>query len=109
MINFSNTFRNGRVFVSCSENVDEEKQLDTLVKDVNTICGMTKNTGLWIVVEFKVNLKKVVVMSLKERVDINENDISVLKAELKTLATLRTEVIKHLQRRLQCLGLEKFL
>lgn len=103
MINFSHIFSCGTVFVSCAENIEEEKQLNTLVHEVLAICKMTKSTGLWIVAEFHVGLIKVVAMSLKEKVELHEHDIPTLQAEVQAVIALRMEVIKHLQRRLQCL------
>jgi len=82
MIRFSHVLSSGVVFVRCPENVEEEKQLNTLVHEVNMICGMTKNTGLWIVAEFQVDFKKILVTSLKEKVEINSADIAVLQIEV---------------------------
>lgn len=87
MIRFSHTFSRGTVFVRCPENVEEEKQLNTLVQEVDMICRMTKNTGLWIVAEFQTGLKKAVVTSLKEKIEINSDEI----------LTLQTEVLKYSQ------------
>lgn len=82
MIRFSHTLSRGVVFVRYPENVEEEKQLNTLVHEVQMICEMTKKTGLWIVAEFQVGLKKAVVTSLKEKVEINSDDIRTLQAEV---------------------------
>lgn len=80
MITISHVFSKGRVFVSYPETIEEEKQLQTLVQEVTMICKMTKNTGLWIVTEFEVDSKKAVAMSLKEKVEITDTDISLLHA-----------------------------
>lgn len=82
MIRFSHTFNKGRVFVKCSENAEEEKELNTLAQEVNMICGMTKKTHLWIVAEFQVGLRKVVVTSLEEKVAVNDNDLVTLGSKV---------------------------
>ena len=82
MIRFRHSFNKGVVFVRCPENAEEEKQLNTLVQEVNMICGMTKKTHLWIVAEFRVGSQKVVATSLEEKVEIDSSDIATLQAEV---------------------------
>lgn len=82
MIRFSRLFDKGQVFVRCSENEDEQRELDTLVREVTSICNTTKRTGLWIVADFEVDLKKVVVTSLEKKIEITNEDILILRAEL---------------------------
>ncbi|MCR4263967.1 MAG: hypothetical protein NUV98_04595 [Candidatus Roizmanbacteria bacterium] len=82
MIRFSRLFDKGQVFVRCSENEDEQRELNTLVREVTSICNTTKRTGLWIVADFEVDLKKVVVTSLEKKVELNSDEIRVLQAEV---------------------------
>jgi len=77
---------NGKqIFASIAENIDEEKELCTLVSDVKTICSITKKTGLWIVDEFHIASNKVVLRSLKEKVDLDDKDLSEIKSEITKL------------------------
>lgn len=82
MIRFSHIFDKGQVFVRCPESDEEQSELDTLVQQVTYICSMTKNTGLWIVIEFQAGLRKVVVTSLEKKVEISSTDITVLQTEV---------------------------
>lgn len=73
------------IFVSCSENEEERKQLETLVRETEYICSTGVKTGLWIVSHWICNGHMVAIMSLREKATLDDKDILYIQHETNRL------------------------
>ena len=76
---------NRLVFISLAETLEEDKQLQVLVRETRCICSVSKKTGLYIVAEMTYQERKVVAMSVRELILLTDQDLRNINDEVLKL------------------------
>ncbi|KKU13074.1 MAG: hypothetical protein A3J06_03480 [Candidatus Moranbacteria bacterium RIFCSPLOWO2_02_FULL_48_19] len=70
------------VFASYPENDVEERDLQGLVRETKYLHSICDRVGLWILAEFQLNSRTVVVTSINDKADLGESDLVSLQATI---------------------------
>lgn len=70
------------VFASYPENDVDERGLQGLARETKYLHTICNRVGLWILDEFWLNGRTVVVTSINDKVDLNEGDITRIQNEI---------------------------
>ncbi|HAO64665.1 TPA: hypothetical protein DCQ44_01650 [Candidatus Taylorbacteria bacterium] len=83
MIVFPRQCGSKTVYVRFSENKDEDKQLEILVREVEVVCRISKNTGLHIVHSTCCAGRRLIITSLRQKEEISAKDLAGIKEEVE--------------------------